>query len=325
MRLSTDGLPDFSNLLLPGEASKGGATTTVDGYAIFAGKANTLSYSQIEELHTCPRKFLLNKHSTSGRSTNIDFAMGHAVGEGVQKYLETRDLNLALLAADRAFDLDYFEVNDKKKKGIDYAFHAVEKFPVFADEMFSEWELLILPNGKPAIETTFSIQIGEYWFSSHIDIILKNRYTGQLRVFEIKTSGFSSISPEIYANSNQALGYLAQVKQLLPDVTELEVDYLVYSCPSMEWNFLPFVKSEAHLLDWVTDLVISKEQVARYFELGHFPKYGSGCLKFNRTCQHFGVCDFPTSRELTTINNITEVETPDYIFDITKFLTGSIS
>jgi hypothetical protein len=298
----------------------GGATSTPDGYARFASKENTLSYSQIETLHTCPRRFLLDKQQTV-RSNNIDFAMGHAVGEGVQKYLETRDLNLALLAGDIAFDLDYFDVVEKKKKGIDFAFHAIEKFAVWADEMLRGWQVLILPNGKPAIETTFSIKIGKFWFSSHVDIVLQNIDTGELRVFEIKTSGFTNIQPEIYANSNQGLGYLAQLKQLFPQVTDLEVDYLVYSCPNMEWNLLPFVKTQSNLLDWVTDLLLVKEQVGRYFDLGHFPKYGGGCLKFNRSCPHFGICDFPSTTPLERVEDILEVETPDFTFDISDFLS----
>lgn len=312
---------------LPGAPVQAGGATSTNGYAKFVSARNTLSYSQISQLHTCPRRFLLDKTSNRPRMSNLDFAMGHAVGAGVQEYLLSKDLAKAILVSDANWDMPFDEVDPKKKKSTTFSFNAIEKFPLFWQENFDDWELETLPNGRPAIETTIAIKLPTgTFFSAHIDLILRHKEYPVRRVFELKTSGAASINPSIYLNSSQGLGYAALLA-LIPwkdgeDWQDLEVDYLAYSCPSMEWSFLPYVKTKTQITDWVTDIVLADKEVQNYLELDYFPKRGDGCTKFNRDCAYLNTCDYKISaQELTSIADISEVENPDYVFNLEDLLT----
>jgi hypothetical protein len=251
-------------------------------YAQVLKHGNITSYSQLEIFHKCPRKFLLVKEQAAfgvtaeiEREANIDFVFGHAVGSGVQNFMETQNAVEANLQAILAWKCDFFETKPKANKSIWEATLAVDKF--IASDLLDDWELLYLPNGKPAIEVAFVLDCGNGFFHHcHADFILRHKYNKQVMVGDAKTSGFREIEEAIYANSSQALSYGLLLPAILPEeIHTYEVLYLVYSSVSREWRTLFFVKSMLEQAEYIKDLLLTQQAIKTYQDVGFFPKRGA--------------------------------------------------
>lgn len=280
---------------------------------------NVTSYSTLDLLHQCPRKFQhVKARAAEGRSgaNNVDFAYGHAVGAGVQAWLASGgDMDAAIFNGMLAWTLPYSASIDNKKKSLPYASLAVMKFAEFHEECLSDWGVWILPNGKPAIELSISIHFDSgYTHYAHIDVIYQHRVSGQLAVGENKTSGFKSVEEAIYANSDQALGY-SVIIDMLSDDTSYEVFYCVYSTVAKEWSLLPFTKHTSLRAEWITDVKLDHATLDTYHSLNYYPKRGSACFDYMRRCEFFGTCNL-TSHLVTPalLAPGEEAERVDYSF-----------
>ena len=260
---------------------------------------NVFSYSTECTLHACPRKFLLEKLTADGstdETDNIDFLYGHAVGGGVQNYSYTRDIRAAVWESFLSWKGDLAIELLPKKKSFWYAIIAVMKFAAEIDSLLEGWEIAILPNGKPAIELAFRLNLGNgFFYMGHIDAVLWNPITKQFMVLELKTTGFNSINDAQYKNSSQALGYSLIVDviaaQLNADANNYQVLYCVYKAGQLEWEAIPFVKSRYQRAAWIFDLRLDCSVLKMYRELNHFPIHGESCYSFFRPCEFFGNCD----------------------------------
>jgi hypothetical protein len=275
-------------------------------------------------LHACPRKFYLNKWRATQPGgaiqlqANIDFAFGHAVGAGVQNWLMTRNMNQALFACIMAWSAEFTASIDKKKKNLHSAMLAVEIFAQsFEPQSLDEWELLILPNGKPAIEVGFSFHCGNgFKHYGHMDIALRNKFSKKIRVIDCKTTGGDPEEAN-YANSTQALSYAVMLEACLPDeLIDYEVGYLVFSSENREWHLLPFTKRVADQAEFVKDLLLTQDMIRTYNEIGFFPKRGNACFSYFRRCEYFGECDIVRSEQLPELAEEAEAEKPDYVIDL---------
>ena len=263
-----------------GTAKAISANTSDKDYRRLVAHSNVTSFSKTETLHACPRLFELEMYrsaksvqdgDTEGEQTNMDFAFGHAVGSGIQTFGATKSLVAAQFAAFLAWKAPWDAEKEDKRgnptgKSLAWALHAVEKFAHFYETELSEWEVLLLPNGKPAVEVSFGIdtQNGYYHFG-HIDTVLQHRASKRLAVWEGKTTGFESVDDAMYGNSYQALGYSVVVdaiskQQGLP-AADYEVFYITYSSKAREFLFLPFTKSLKQRAEWLQDLLDRKSVV----------------------------------------------------------------
>lgn len=284
---------------------------------------NVTSYSQLSMLHLCPREYQLAMqaaNSPHGRNpfatVNLDFVFGHAVGAGAQNYLLTGDLAKAGFNATMAWRADFFDRWDKKKKSLWEALIALDIFAAWWPEAGEEWELLILPNGKPAIELTFSLHARNgFKHYGHIDIVLKNKYSGQVAVLELKTNGMGA-EEALYANSSQGTGYAVMLDTIFPGLTEYTVLYAVYLVKERRWELMPFDKSIAVKAEWVKDLLLDHSTAGTYEQIKFYPKRGESCFRFNRRCQYFGECDMVDDAPLPTLPQEQEAEKADYVIDL---------
>lgn len=282
------------------------AQTTDKDYRRIVAFDNVTSYSQLLDLHACPRYFQLAKAEAKqpkleeeGQS-NLDFAFGHSVGAGIQTLFATRDLDAGLFAAFISWKADYFADNGKGKS-LAHAQLAVEMF--HSMDLYGDYELMVLPDGTPGVELAFAIdmQNGHYHYG-HIDLVLRNRLTGKIAVTELKTTGFKMVDEAMYANSSQALGYGVVVDAIAPGETEYEVIYHVYSCSEKEWHTLPFGKSLTDKASWLQDILLDHANMATYRKLNFFPKRGENCInKYRRRCKYFGICDLTSHAESYTM------------------------
>jgi hypothetical protein len=286
---------------------------------------NVTSYSMTNELHRCPRKYqLIKARAASGGagSNNVDFAYGHSVGSGIQSWLSSGyDMDAAIFNGLMAWKLPYVAENPKTKKSVWEATVAIQKYAEFHQDVLDEWEVWVTPDGKPAIELSISVDFENgYKHYVHIDVILRNKRTGQLAVQENKTTSFRAADEALYANSNQALGYAAVV-DMLSENTSFEVFYCVYSSTQREWQLFPFTKFTSLKAEWIADVRLDHALVSTYHQLKFFPKRGESCFAFNRRCEFFGTCNLTENlAELKSLPVGEEAERVDYTFKVSELI-----
>lgn len=268
-------------------------------YALQMSDPNMLSYSALQDLHSCPRRFELNKKlahkQISTEDEPIDFAFGHAVAAGVQEYILSKDTNKALLACLVNWRCSLLEDKLTKKKSAFYAAFAVQKFIQEYDLLLPDWELMYF-DGVPAIELTFLIQLPRgKKYRGDIDAVLRHRKSGKVMVLEIKTTSFHTVDEAVYGKSAQALGYGVVLDQIIPESSSYDVLYLVYQTPSMEWKPMPFHKNRTQKALWIKDLLSDLTVLTAYEKGSHFPQRGESCFSFFRRCAHYDYCGMPNA------------------------------
>lgn len=332
-----------------GTAKAISANTSDKDYRRLVAHRNVTSFSKTETLHNCPRLFELEMYrsaksvqegiSEEGQD-NMDFAFGHAVGSGIQTYGATKSLVAAQFAAFLAWkapwDAEKLDKRDNPTgKSLAWAMHAIEKFVYFYERELSEWEVVLLPNGKPGVEVSFGVdtQNGFYHFG-HIDTILQHKESKRLAVWEGKTTGFATVDDAMYGNSYQALGYGVVVDAItkvmnLP-AADYEVFYITYSSKEREFIFLPFTKSLTQRAEWLQDLLLTHATIDKYQELKFFPKRGSNCInRYGRRCEWYGTCQmrnaslFPKT-ELPVLDAamLPSVKSVDFMFTLDELVAA---
>lgn len=297
-------------------------------YAKLKRYSNVTSYSQLTELHRCPRKFQLMKQQADVQSSldaveeNLNFAFGHAVGAGIQSWLATKNMDAALFNCFMAWNAGFDERDRYGSKSIWEAHMAVEKFIPFAMEELADYEILTLANGKPAIEIAFSIHAerGNKHYG-HMDIGLRNIRTGKVAVGECKTTKYKEAEEAFYANSGQGVSYSTMLETLYPGITEYEVLYLVYSSSARKWQLMPFTKSVKHKVEWIKDLLLDHSLIETYERIHFYPKRGEACYDFGRRCQYYGECNLVSDVPLPRLPEEDEAENVDYILKLEDIIT----
>ena len=301
------------------------ADTTDKDYAKLQSFINTTSYSMLGELHACPRKLQLIKSRALKAGhvpQNVDFAYGHAVGAGIQSYLATGgNLDMALFNTFLAWRIPFEAAIEKKHKTIWDTWLAVLAYQSFHQEHLEDWEVWKLPNGKPAIELAIEIDCENgYKHYMHIDVILQNKFTGQLAIQENKTHGFTAAEAAIYANSAQALSYGIPI-DMLSSNTSYEVFYVCYSSVSREWELLPFTKSTSLKAEWIADIRLDHAAIQTYRQINFWPKRGESCYNFGRRCEFFGSCNIVSDANVERILPDGEsAERVDYSFKLSEII-----
>jgi hypothetical protein len=333
-----------------GEAKAISANTSDKAYRKLTSHENVTSYSLLSKLHECPRKYELDKLQANHPSSetpeefvNLDFAYGHAVGAGIQTYAATGDVTAAIFAAMLAWKAPWdAEKLDKREnptgKSLTMATLAVEKFAYWWERNLADWEVVVLPSGKKAVELAFAIdfQNGRYHFG-HIDVMLQNRTTGTLAVWEGKTTGFEHIDEALYANSNQALGYSVVVDAIAKEIgasgTEYEVLYIVYSSKTRDFQLLPFGKSRSQRAEWLQDTLLDHASLDTYKRIKFYPKRGENCLnRYGFRCNWFGTCTmrneslFPglVLPELASERVRDGIESLDFVFRLDDLVAAQV-
>ena len=262
-------------------------------------RIRNISYSGACTLHSCPRRYQLEK--LSGRVDNEDinsgitFSFGHAVGLGIQYVFEGRTENEIYLAMFLEWDMDIYDFNPKHNKSLWLAFGAIQSFIAMRNCGFlSEWELVYV-DGKPATELSFRVSLPDgFYYRGFVDAVLRNRDTGKIMVLECKTSSTTNLSPAMYKNSAQAIGYSVVLDNLFPDLSSYEVLYLIYLTKNMTYEQYSFSKSYLQRALWIQELLLDIEVIKLYEQTGVYPMRGENCYDFFRECDYFQNCTLAT-------------------------------
>ena len=283
-------------------------------YSNLAGK-HVLSYSKLEDLHSCPRKFeLLNvvhANPPRGGEDNIDFMFGHMVGTGIQMLIMGLSLEEAIFYASLEYKTDIHTIVPRKKKSFWHGIYAIESAAGDLLPLLSEYEVFNWTDEegieRSGCETHFQIELedGQTVYEGHIDLLMQHKVTGVLKVFEIKTNAFSIIHEATYSNSTQVEGYslftAALTRQLNGKFNTqfqntVDVTYIVFKVPSQEFELMPMQKSYRHWLKFWTDTASALKEVERYRIEDNYPRRGGSCYEYFRPCFFFNQCHYPNYR-----------------------------
>lgn len=260
-----------------------------------------LSYSSLQTLHSCPRKFQLYKLRSTARTeeslqSNITFAFGHVVGEAIaSSFLSGKSKEAIIFDMFLHWHAHLFAVDEKQNKSFWMAVIALERLLAMKEAgLFKDYELLYY-DGQPAVELSFAVTFPDsFRMRGFVDAVLRHRTTGKLLVLECKTTSAATLNPAMYKNSSQAIGYSVVLDVIAPDISSYEVMYLIYQTKTGEFNLMPFVKTYLMRAEWIQDLLFDIETIKMYEHAGIYPKRGESCFSFFRECEYFNSCGLST-------------------------------
>lgn len=275
-----------------------------------------LSYSSLLTLHSCPRKYQLDKlQATSERALSLNetitFSYGHIVGEGIQLALEGKSEDEIIWRMFLGWKPELFADNPKQSKSFAHALYAVQKFTALRAQGFLDGYELVYYNGKPAVELSFIISLPNgFKFRGFVDAVLKHSDTGEIVVLECKTSSAANLNPATFKNSAQAIGYSVVLDVLFPELSSYKVIYLVYSTKQLNYDILEFTKSFSQRARWIRELVLDCDSILSYETQDLYPMRGESCFIYFRECNYLGLCQMDTHKLVKppTVGDIEDVE-----------------
>ena len=262
----------------------------------------TISYSSLLTLHSCPRRYELNRLLPAPNDPDFDedvdghLDFGKVVGDGIQELLVNRDMNKAIF---RAFcnwndHLDS-ERGLKKSKTFWHAVIAIQKFQEMINGPLSSYEVATF-NGKPAIELGFRVSFGNgFTYRGKLDALLIHRTKREYLPLECKTTGWKYLDEAMYGNSNQGIGYGVVIDRVAhesegKEVNSYDVFYPVYMTSKQEWVPFRFPKGDTSRALWMQNVLLDIDDIQRYADISYFPTRGESCFSFGRQCRHYGTC-----------------------------------
>ena len=188
-------------------------------------------------------------------------------------------------------------------------------FRIIDDVFWESWELIDIGLFGLSIEVPYRINhtslgtiplphkqgnLGYLVTQGKIDFILRNRYSGEIRVFDLKTTVKDKKAHEAaFKYSGQGPNYALVVAAGLGwDWRKhgIKVTYLVTNFASTDGNEPPTVNLYTYSYDAedIQDGIDLKHdrlvRMKTYAERSHWPRRSHGCDSFGRPCQYMGVC-----------------------------------
>jgi hypothetical protein len=288
-----------------------------------------LSDSALRTLHTCERKFQIDRILAGVPEEKEQWpstVLGTAWGIGVADYFAYQNQDKALFALWLAY---YPRLEDEVRTQEVAANMLIAAFPII-DNILQDWEVVSF-QGKKALELSFRLNMdSSYYFVGYVDIVLQNRWTGKVAVMDVKTTAMNLIdlSP-LYQNSPQGIGYSIVLDRLMGEnLSEYDVFYFVGQMNSRN-PFQPtvkqyqFSKTLQDRLNWFISLGMDVNHLEEMAEMNVYPQRGNNCLQYNKPCKHFGVCGL---HSLDVIEEYPE-DTIEYqfVFDLESIIDDHVS
>lgn len=283
-----------------------------------------LSFSSLNTLHECPRKFQLNRLNAAKteerEEDSITFNYGHLVGTGIQLVMEGYTEDQIIISLFLDWKLDLFARNAKQLKSFWEAIYAVQKFIVMRECGFLDDYELVYWNGKPAVELSFKIEFPDgFKFRGFVDVVLKHKVTGEVMVLENKTTSYTTVVEAQYKNSAQAVGYSVVLDVIFPDINSYTVLYLIYKTKDREFIPMPFTKLYLQRALWIKELLLDIETIKLYEEAQVYPMRGESCYNYYKECEYINTCTLSTHYLVSK-----EKEKPEQEFTINLTLADLI-
>lgn len=290
-----------------------------------------LSDSTLRILYSCEKKFQLLrlcKTDTEKRETSPAAIRGSAFGVGVQTYLQTQDMNAAVIAT----WFNYWPIKEERPY-VSCSRTVNNLFVVkpYLDKLLERYEVASF-NGKPAVELSFRLnkQNSKWHFVGYIDIVMYDRQEQMYVVFELKTTGYKLHDLEpVYKNQSQALAYSIIIDKVSGEAqSKYGVVYLVIRDkgrdPIPDVLIFEFPKTLTDRLKWFISYGLDLQRIEQLEELDIFPMRGGSCVSFNRPCPLYGNCQ---------LESLTQMKRPipqkdevyDFVFDLDEIVVDHLA
>lgn len=296
-----------------------------------------LSYSTLNLLNTCERKFQLEKlldpfSEITETETSPKFIMGHAFEAGCVEYFLSQNEQTAIFKAWMRWhsytECDGYTFPQDPVRSFYICHTFLKKAFITISDLLMDHEIAIF-HGKPAIQLSFRINIDKtYYYVGYVDIILRNIYTKKYSVWDFKTTSLNlhDLSP-IYLNSVQLVSYSTILDAIVgEEYTSYDVSYFVASIKSAEKTvkIYTFEKSLKDRLDFFITLGFDISRMEQMKTLGIYPKREKGCYSFNQPCFYLGVCSL---HSIDTKQKTEEEDTTEYqfVFEMDDLIQSHVS
>lgn len=288
------------------------------------------SYSSNLSMHSCPRRHqlkCLGAERSKDANSEITFAFGHVVGEGIQNIITGMEWEQVLFRAYLGWHAPFDAANQKQKKSLNEAIHCLQQFrSLYCSGFLNEYEVAYF-EGKPAAELSFRIHFPYTKFRGFVDLVLRHKLTGELLVLELKTTSAKYVRASSYKNSAQAIGYSVVLDKIQPGCSSYGVLYLVYLTQTCVFEHFEFPKTYHQRALWLRDRILDEEFLVKLAQeegsYGIWPMYGEACYSFGRDCDYMDICQLPTERIMVKLRehhyldrNYETGEEMTYQFDI---------
>lgn len=261
------------------------------------------SYSSNLSMHGCPRKHqlkCLGAERVKDESSELTFAFGHVVGQGIQDLMLGKSWQEVVMTAFLGWKIDLLAENARQAKSFFYAYHALQQFRSLRMGGFLDDYEVAEFEGKPAAELSFRIKFPHTAYRGFVDLVLRHKWTGEILVLELKTSSANYIRPSAYKNSAQAIGYSVVLDKIQPGLNSYGVLYLVYLTRLETFEKFEFPKTYHQRALWLRDRLIDENYLVTLARqegsYGIWPMYGEHCNNFGRDCEYMDACHLDTTR-----------------------------
>lgn len=279
----------------------------------FLGQTFFVSYSSLSLLEGCPRKFEFNKmHLQIDRTENHAPGVGTALHRAFQHYVVHKDEDAALMQLMLAYPFELEHEDTYGERSLEAAFAT---FMALKDSWdWGGYEIVEINclDGvrRPAIEVPFQIDFagfsldGEFnsdgtpripvAYRGFIDFFFYKKLADRFRAVDLKTHRRKLKDlTAVWAFDDQVLPYGLVLEHTLGrEIAAFDVEYLAAYVDLQTPKVVPyeFTKSRADVEDWFTKTMMQLNMLQQFVRNQWFPRQSHACTSWNRTCQHFEVC-----------------------------------
>ena len=290
-----------------------------------------LSHSNDAVLETCPRKFeftyIFQKFpALEGKESDKSAAnVGTAVHEAAQEwarahFIDNENNEDALNRAYYVLALHWDYTNETHVRPLGAAARLL--YLMSKDRFWDEWDLCEVDQFGPAIEVPFQIKHlsaaadalnVELITQGKLDLILRNKHTGEIRCVDFKTTSKARDTWEAeyrYSDQGPVYSFPLNAIENKPIGSELKVTYYMLSFSKVEqvpgdpnstdltvqastFNY------DAELLTEMWEVKHERiQRILRYLKNDKWPRTTHGCVTWNSTCRYFNVCHVRDKKQL---------------------------
>ena len=258
-----------------------------------------LSHSSQMTYHNCARKFEFTKLFNKGVSLQtVPMGAGSALHAGVQSYLTDYNIDKAIYNLSLDYPAEVYADFPVPTRSLEACVATLEDF--INSGILYDYELVHIENFGPGREIFFEIHFPKlathipFSYIGYIDLLLKNKSTGEILVADIKTHRDNQVTEKAYKFSQQCTPYSLVIGQALGQDTIEQLNILYISMYidiyKPETKLFYFTKSQADITEWATEIrndILTIDD--RMFNNKPFPRVIDAfpC----RTCAFFDHCD----------------------------------
>lgn len=255
--------------------------------------------SSVEVLQNCYRKgeylFDHGLKSESSKAQTFGTIVHETLAGWYMMPAEMRTSMVMIEIFNKFYTESGYEPEDGSPKTKENGLKTMLKYvDVFKDDQFE----IVMHAGRPMIEWSFEyILQGNIRYFGTIDLVVRDKVTGKIYVFDHKTASALGIQFNNSWNPNhQMTGYIWALNQAGLECSDALIQGIQVMKTKWEVCRVPTHRTEENFQDWKSTVVDLVERYASYQEHGFFPHAGNHACSAFSGCQFLDLCK--SSREV---------------------------